>query len=375
MSESSNKSVLVIGGGCAGVSFISGLRKLDPTVDIILVEPKDFCELIWACYRSPFDEQVAKASTIPLKEYCEEKRVTHLRSKVKSLTETMATLEDGTIIEFTAAVITVGANMPWKEAGNGLPNGYEGNREERLERLRKHGERLLNAKKVVVIGGGLVGVELAGDVAGYGKQKQTAVEVTLVHSGASLVPEFSSGASNMVQSKLEKLGVKIILNERGYDQKNGKVLLQNSKEQPEDVDEIISVVGLSSHNSFVKIDGVFNEKGFLKTDEHSRLIGHNNIFAYGDCAQELRNAAYLIMHNGPVVANNVMVAMEGKPDSDLKVMDTGMNGGMVTIGPNDGVAQLPFTYTQYLLPRIKNYTMMLPTSKPLMGLKATSCRG
>ncbi|CAB9498759.1 expressed unknown protein [Seminavis robusta] len=70
----------------------------------------------------------------------------------------------------------------WTNAGNGLPNGYNGNREERLERLKDYGQELLNAKKVVIVGGGLVGVELAGDVAGYGKLEHKDVDVTLVHS-------------------------------------------------------------------------------------------------------------------------------------------------------------------------------------------------
>lgn len=155
-------TVLVIGGGCGGLSFITALRKLDPAVEIVLVEPKDFCELLWASYRSPFDEQIAENSTFPLDEYCEEKSVRHLRTKVIRMTTNEAELEDGTIINFDSAVVSVGANIPWSGSGNGLPVGYDGSREERLKIMKEQGGRLLNAKKVVIVGGGLIGVELAG---------------------------------------------------------------------------------------------------------------------------------------------------------------------------------------------------------------------
>lgn len=390
-SSNNNKTVLVIGGGCGGVSFITALRKLDPNVNIVLVEPKDFCELVWASYRSPFDPKVAERSTCLLADFCEEKTVQHLRTKVVSLTMTktvdgdsqaMTTLADGTTIHCHAAVISVGATIPaWSGSGNGLPVGYDGSRVERLANMKDHGERLLRAEQVVIVGGGLIGVELAGDVAGYSKQesndkdKHVHKKVTLVHSGDRLMPEFSEGASAMAKQKLEKLGVKVILNERGVQEtlQDGKsvVVLQGSQEVLE-ADEVAMVVGLRANNTFVNIDGACDDKGFLETDDYFRVTGSDGkVFGFGDCCTTLRNAAYLIMQNGGVVAHNVKAVLDNNVDDEektLKKMDEGMVGGMVTIGPNDGVAQLPWFSTQYLLPRFKNYTMMIPSSKPLMGI-------
>ena len=185
------------------------------------------------------------------------------------------------------------------------------------------------------------------------------------------MPEFSEGASAMAQRKLEKLGVRVILNQRGLADEERKVVVLESLQEELEADKIISVVGLGANNSFVRLDGVTNQRGFFKTDEYFRLEGsvsYNNIFAYGDCAEKLRNAAYLVMQNGPIVAHNVKALLDGLESDNLRAMDEGFSGGMVTIGPHDGVAQLPFTYTQFLLPRFKNSTMMFPSSKPLMGI-------
>lgn len=190
-----------------------------------------------------------------------------------------------------------------------------------------------------------------------------------MHSGDRLMPEISAGASKMAAAKLKKLGVKVILNERGVE-KDGKVVLERSQEVLE-ADEIVTVVGLSANNSFVKIDGACTEKGFLNTDDYFRLNGSDGkVFAFGDCCTTLRNSAYTLMQNGGIVAHNVKSALDGKTDDvSLKKMDPGIVVNMVTIGPYDGVAQLPWFYTQYLLPRFKNKTMMIASSKPQLGVK------
>ena len=61
---SPDKTVVVIGGGMAGLSVIYNLRQLDDEVQIVLVDPKEYCEVLWASYRSPFVDWVAKGSLI-----------------------------------------------------------------------------------------------------------------------------------------------------------------------------------------------------------------------------------------------------------------------------------------------------------------------
>jgi NADH dehydrogenase FAD-containing subunit len=102
------KTVLVIGGGISGDSAIVGLRKYDKEVEIVLVEPKDYCESAWAAYRSPFDEATAKASLHPLEPFCKKSNVNHIQSVVTKLTNEDATLENGDVIKFDTCVISTG---------------------------------------------------------------------------------------------------------------------------------------------------------------------------------------------------------------------------------------------------------------------------
>jgi glycine/D-amino acid oxidase-like deaminating enzyme len=74
------KQVLVIGGGVAGLATCVSLRKVAPdeeTVVITLVEPKEFFEVSWCAYRTPFDEVLARNSTFLLAPWAKKYKVHH----------------------------------------------------------------------------------------------------------------------------------------------------------------------------------------------------------------------------------------------------------------------------------------------------------
>jgi NADH dehydrogenase FAD-containing subunit len=161
--------VLVIGGGIAGTSAIVGLRYYDTEAEITLIEPKEYCEICWAAYRTPFDECTAKGSLLPLAPFCKDKSVKHIRVLVKALNQDNVELENGDTIEFDVCVVATGAASKWLGLGRGPPQAGSGDGtiSERLRLAQKEGERILNAGSVLVVGGGLIGSELAGDIAGY----------------------------------------------------------------------------------------------------------------------------------------------------------------------------------------------------------------
>lgn len=113
------------------------------------------------------------------------------------------------------------------------------------------GERLLKAKHVVIIGGGLIGSELAGDL-GYAKKSQPDTKVTLIHSGSQLCPIMSQSASQELQSHLERLGVVVYLNEKVVksDHEAVKFFLKNSGTIIDNVDEAIWTSGFVPRNDF-----------------------------------------------------------------------------------------------------------------------------
>eukprot|EP00549_Striatella_unipunctata_P023736 CAMPEP_0118716214 /NCGR_PEP_ID=MMETSP0800-20121206/27365_1 /TAXON_ID=210618 ORGANISM="Striatella unipunctata, Strain CCMP2910" /NCGR_SAMPLE_ID=MMETSP0800 /ASSEMBLY_ACC=CAM_ASM_000638 /LENGTH=314 /DNA_ID=CAMNT_0006622587 /DNA_START=165 /DNA_END=1106 /DNA_ORIENTATION=- len=313
-------TLLVIGGGIAGLAGIVGIRKYDEDVKIILVEPKDFMEVLWASYRSPFDAKVAKDSTYLLEPFLTKHRVTHIRATVKELLKDKAVLNDdgNKVIEFDVCLVAVGAPIPWSAGGNGLPQGYDGSRDNRLVKLQQEGEKITNSKHVVVIGGGLIGAEVAGDIAAYSKNE---TKVTLVHSGDTLCHQgvVRAAAGKMIERQLTKGGVDVVLQEKATIQDGGRVVLNNSGKELH-ADHVIRTTGLVPKNEFVRIEGALNERGFLITDDFLLVEGgEGRVFGFGDCCTALRNAGTELLENQYILGHNIKAALDKRSDNYKEV--------------------------------------------------------
>jgi NADH dehydrogenase FAD-containing subunit len=375
-SSSPDKTVLVIGGGIAGLSAIYGLRQIDKEVKIILVEPKEYCEILWASYRSPFEEWVAKGSLIRLDLYCKEYNVEWIQATVTKLSKTTVTctlLDKTTVqtIDFDVCTVATGAASHWPAMGRGLPESAEAATiKNRLDTMSAEGRRLLESKSVAIIGGGLIGTELAGDIAGYAKKVgKTTPTVTLIHSTAQLCPIMSPPAAAKLRQKLEGLGVKVILNEMATEE-NGKLVLQNSKHEVES-EIVIKTIGFVAINSFMKDEfaDALDDKGWIRTDEYFSVSGSDGkLFAYGDCSSSLPNSGNMYMANAKVLATNLKAALTNNEDGQVK-FEIPFAVYATTVGPKQGVFYSSAFWTQYLVPWIKNKTMFFMSPRVKLGVK------
>ena len=377
MPESPDKHVLIVGGGIAGISAIFALRQLDKQVKITLVNAKDYCEILWTAFRSPFDEQTAKDSLIRLPKYCEANNVTFVQATVTSLTTTtcQATLiESGasTTIDFDACVVATGANATWKGMGRDLPTTLEASKAEtRLKAMKAEGERLMNASSVVIVGGGLIGCELAGDLAAYSKKAGKSPSITLVHSGPHLCNlNFRAAAGDSLQALLEGSGVKVVLNEKATESE-GKVTLATSKEVI-DAEVVIKTVGFAPVNSFIKtaLPEALDEGGWIKTDKCFVVPGSDGkVFAYGDCSPTLPNAGSVYMQLCAVLGHNLQVTLTGSTQP-MKEGVVPTASAIATCGPTSGVYQMgSWWWGRRLLPWLKNKTMFLFSPRMFVNVK------
>lgn len=141
-------------------------------------------------------------------------------------------------------------------------------------------------KKLVVIGGGYIGLEISGYLAKLG------TEVTVVEAGpAVLSGVVDPECAQVVSRKLTKQGVKILLGAKAKGQKKSgsgyEVTVEVSgKEEVLKCDKILVTVGRkpNSDQTGLKNAGIaIDEKGFIKVDAQRRT-SVQNIFAIGDIA-------------------------------------------------------------------------------------------
>lgn len=367
--------VLVIGGGVGSLTACTSLRKFDKSVEIILVEPKEYFEVAWASYRAVFDHDTAEKTLFDLKKWAVPKSVQVVKATVTQLTLNSATLSTGEVIEFNVCVIATGAATAWPALGRGPPvPGQNGSREQRLAALGAEGKKLIAAGSVLVVGGGLIGIETAGDLMAFAQKAGNPLQVTLVHSKEKLSEEMTPNASKMLQKKLETLGVKVILNEKVVD-RNGKFFLEKAETEMT-AKEVIWTTGLKPLNSFV--DAKFlDKKGWLQVDDYFRVKGaENKLFAIGDCCDLLPNSGVNITANLGTIGKNIKAALDAQEKNNSDKMEKKMRKALgapevfvTTVGPDTGVALTPMCHTQFMLPWLKNSTMFIFKAKSDFGLK------
>ena len=190
---------------------------------------------------------------------------------------------DGTDIEFEKLILATGSSPvdpKWLKGGH-LPNVFTIPKNKTV--IDDIKARLNDYNKVVVIGGGFIGVEISDEINKMGK------DVTLVE----ILPHILSIPFD------EELAVKAeeILISRGINVKTGSgveeilgqekvenVLLNNGEKLEADI--VILAMGYAPNIDLAKNIGIkICEEGFICVDEYMRT-SNPDIFAIGDCAEK-----------------------------------------------------------------------------------------
>ena len=190
---------------------------------------------------------------------------------------------DGTEIKYDKLIFATGSQprVPKWLKGANLENVFT------IPKDKNYLDNILsiikNMKKVVVIGGGFIGVEVSDELS------KTNKEVTIVEILPHILSlAFDEDAAIKAEEVLKSKGVNVVtgagVKEIIGDNKVSGVLLDNGKKI--DADAVILSMGYAPNISLAKsIDLQINERGFIKVDEYMRTED-NDIFAVGDCAEK-----------------------------------------------------------------------------------------
>ncbi|WP_078595420.1 dihydrolipoyl dehydrogenase [Evansella clarkii] len=164
-------------------------------------------------------------------------------------------------------------------------------------------------EKLVVIGGGYIGVELGSAYADLGS------EVTILEGGKAILPGFEKQMSQLVAKRLKKNGVTIVTEAfaQGVEETADGVKVKAEVKGKEEVYEgnyLLVTVGRKPNTEELGLEqaGVeLNEHGFIKVDKQSRTTS-KNIYAIGDIVPGPQ-LAHKASYEGKVAAE----AISGEP--------------------------------------------------------------
>jgi len=157
--------------------------------------------------------------------------------------------------------------------------------------------------RLLVLGGGVVGVEMAQAWSALGSQ------VTLVHRGERLIEREEPFAAEQVAEALREGGVEVRLETSATSvARNGVVRAELDRGEPVEADELLVAIGRTPRTSGVGLETVGLEPGkHVEVDESLRVPGRDWLYAVGDV-----NGRALLTHMGKYQARLAADAILGK---------------------------------------------------------------
>jgi pyridine nucleotide-disulfide oxidoreductase family protein len=165
--------------------------------------------------------------------------------------------------------------------------------------------------KLVVVGGGAAGVEMA--LAAQQAFTRAGVDghVDLVASESGLLPGHAQGVQIRVQRFAERAGLGLHF-ARGVGAEDG-VLLADGHLVP--ADQVIAATGARPAVWLGLSKLGLDERGYILVDRYHRSVSHPNVFAAGDvCARTdaaMSRSGVHAVHAGPVLAENLLAIVNG----------------------------------------------------------------
>ena len=279
----SEQTILIIGSSAAGLAAAEAARKQDAKVPITMLSEEPYLP-----YHRPrlsqviIDPDSKKNITLRNEEWFGERNIDIKLGvsvkRVDSKTQTVE-LEDGSVFPYGKLILATGSRsfMPPMK-GNDLKGVFT---IWTLDDALAVSDWLENAKKGVVIGGGLLGLEAA-----YAMNKRGLETTVLERSDRLLKRQLDEKSSAMFLSQTERLGVRVLTDastEEIIADENGKVArirLEDGREVECDV--VVVSTGVRARvevmeNEPISIDRRFVVNNRLETDIP-------NVYAAGDCA-------------------------------------------------------------------------------------------
>lgn len=282
-----NTDVLIIGGSASGLATATAGKSFYPEKKFLVVRKEE--KLMVPC-GIPYifgTLDCSDKNVMPTDVAYDKMGIDYKVGEVTDLNfeDKKCTLKDGQEIQFDKVVIATGSTptIPKWLKGADLENVFTIPKNKvYLDNMQ---EKLKELKKVVVIGAGFIGVEIADELNKRGYDV-TIVELLPQILSLAFDKELAVEAEKILTERGVKIdtgsGIKELIGENGIVK---KAILQNG--ETIDTDAVILSIGYAPNVELAKKSGaLIRSNGFIAVDEYMRVSHQKDIFAVGDCAEK-----------------------------------------------------------------------------------------
>jgi NADPH-dependent 2,4-dienoyl-CoA reductase/sulfur reductase-like enzyme len=319
--------VVVIGGDAGGMSAASQAKRMRPDdLDVVAFERGHYTS--YSACGIPYwvAGYVEERERLVVRDPAEHRRRgidVRIRAEVEAIdlaagTVTARELDTGRTYRegFDHLVVATGAVPIRPELPGVDANGVYG-----VQTL-DDGEALLDAlddkpRSAVVVGGGYIGIEMAEAMVRRG------IPVTVVDQAPEPMTTLDPDMGRLVRSTMSEFGIEVRAGTRveGFEIEGGRVVAVATADGAVPAELVVLGIGVRPNTGLAAdADLPLGDRNGLRTDLRMRVLGHDNVWAAGDCVEVLNLVSGRFMH----------VPLGTHANKQGRVVGTNVGGGYAT---------------------------------------------
>ncbi|SFF68898.1 NADH dehydrogenase, FAD-containing subunit [Actinacidiphila alni] len=341
-------TVAVVGGGYGGAAVA---KALDGGTDVVLIEPKDAFVHSAGALRALVRPDWAANMFFPYDRLLSRGRV--LRERASSVDPGGVTLASGGRIDADYLVLATGSDYAFPAKTETDSSA------EALRRLRVAYDELTGAERVLILGAGPVGLELAGEIRAVWPAKR----IVIVDPAPEVLPGFLPEVRADLLRQLAALDIELRLGVRLDEQPPGEPGRAKTFTVPTTpvgdltaglTADLTADIWFRCHG--VRVNGGYlgdgrltlpTPKGQVRVTDTLNVTGpagpYAHVYALGDLTDvaEAKMAGHAMRH-ADVVARNILAQARGER-ATATYLPSPVPSALLPLGPGGGVGQLPDT--------------------------------
>lgn len=328
--------IAVVGGGYGGTLVA---KALDGEADVILIDPRDAFVNVAGSLRALTQPGWAHNVFFSYQTLLERGRV--IRDSASTVDATGVTLTGGEYVRADYIVLATGSSYAYPAR----PRHAAASTAEALEDLGETHKQLAVAGRVLILGAGPVGLELAGEIREVWPEKHVAV---IDHSDA-LLPGFLPEVREDLRRQLDRSGIELRLGTSltalppVSDGVAETFTVTASTGDAITADIWFRAFGAHANAGYLA-DGALvplTDRGMVPVDDHLNVAGHEHVYALGDIADltdakmatHAQTQALVVVESLKARLRNERPEAVYKPAPERRIL--------LPLGPRGGVGQLP----------------------------------
>lgn len=332
-------SVLVLGAGYAGTATVTRLQDLESDgLSVQWIDETTTHLVRHEVHRAVRRPSVGDDITLPLEDIATANtNVTRGTVVDVDTDKQLVSLEDGTTLDYDYLVVAIGSDPEYYGIDGLVEHAYSlSSLDDALAINEAIEDAMADAKpsdpaQVVVGGGGLSGIQTAGEIAAFRDEYDAPLEITLVEALRRIFPSGDDDLRAAIEANLDDVGVRVLTNDPIVEAEPNRVHFVEREPIPADV--LVWTGGIRGQAAV--------GDGSLESNNDRLLAGANfktsddRVFAVGDSALvetadgPAPPTAQAAIQAGDAVADNVVKEANGSSPTDWSYSD---RGTLVSIG-------------------------------------------